>query len=434
MKRRPIDHASSGSVKLPIYFSPLKKKVTGGSNGGSDAAVPEAAKVTTYDSYVLYFYENGVRKKRRFPTQKVAKSKGNTLAKRLAEEGNQDIELSRAERRIYVQARSILAPHGLDVDAGARLLHDLMARLKGASLSQAVNFFNSHGQPVILDARTEEAYGAYMADMEKRGVGEHHKRDVRKFVGGFITALPLCLRGVKTSEINKWLGKLGGKSRNKNNARDKVIAFFNFLEKKNYLPTGGAAVAKCTTAFNDPRPVITNEEEAAASALSTDVYTPEEMQRILSKADPDARVTLELKAFSGIRTEELSRLWWILVKEQERHINITDAIAKVNQRTVPILENLKLRLAGYPQAMKCDKVSKDWCSSNALYHVWKRITDAAGVPYKRNGFRNSYISYRLALTKDINQVAYESGNSPEMIRKFYLDLVTPEQAKAWFAI
>jgi len=434
VKRRPIDIASSGSVKLPIYFSPLTKKLTGGSNGGGNGDVPAEAQVKTYDPYVLYYYENGVRKKRRFPTTKVAKSKGNRLAKRLAEEGNQDIELSQAERRIYVQARSILAPHGLEVDAAARLLHDLLSRLKGASLSQAVDFFNSHGQSVVLDAKTEEAYDANMADMEKRGGGEHHKRDVRKFIGGFMKALPLYLRGVKTSEIDEWLGSLGGKSRNKNNARDKVIAFFNFLEKKDYLPKGGAAVAKCTTAYNDPRLVITTEEEAAASALSTDVYTPEEMQRILSKAEPDARVTLEIKGFSGIRTEELSRLWWILVKEQEGHINITDAIAKVNQRTVPILENLKLRLAAYPQAIKYDMVSKEWCSSNALYHVWKRITDAAGVPYKRNGFRNSYISYRLALTKDINLVAYESGNSPEMIRKFYLDLVTPEQAKAWFSI
>ena len=45
-----------------------------------------------------------------------------------------------------------------------------------------------------------------------------------------------------------------------------------------------------------------------------------------------------------------------------------------------------------------------------------------------------YISYRLAETKDINLVAYESGNSPEMIRKYYLALVTPEQAKAWFSL
>lgn len=58
----------------------------------------------------------------------------------------------------------------------------------------------------------------------------------------------------------------------------------------------------------------------------------------------------------------------------------------------------------------------------------------AGLPYKKNAFRNSYISYRLAEAKDINAVAYEIGNSPKMIRKYYLDLVTPEQAKAWFSL
>ena len=112
------------------------------------------------------------------------------------------------------------------------------------------------------------------------------------------------------------------------------------------------------------------------------------------------------------------------------YINVTDAVAKVNQRAVPILENLKRRLAAYPEAEKRDKISKRWRSSNSLYHVWKRVTDKAGLPYKKNAFRNSYISYRLAQTKDINLVAYESGNSPEMIRKYYLDLVTPEQAAA----
>ncbi len=40
----------------------------------------------------------------------------------------------------------------------------------------------------------------------------------------------------------------------------------------------------------------------------------------------------------------------------------------------------------------------------------------------------------MALTKDINSVAYESGNSPQMIRKYYLGLVTPEAAKAWFSL
>ena len=41
----------------------------------------------------------------------------------------------------------------------------------------------------------------------------------------------------------------------------------------------------------------------------------------------------------------------------------------------------------------------------------------AGVPYRRNAFRNSYISYRLAILQDIRRVAEETGTSPEMIRQ-----------------
>jgi hypothetical protein len=206
------------------------------------------------------------------------------------------------------------------------------------------------------------------------------------------------------------------------------------MVQKGFLPKGIDHAAKSTTSFTDPRPVITSEEEAVASAEATDLYLPDDMGKILAAAEMDERVTLELKAFSGLRTEELARMWWVLINAKAGYINVTDAIAKVNQRAVPILENLKRRLAAYPEAEKRDKVSKRWSSSNSLYHVWKRVTDKAGLPYKKNAFRNSYISYRLAQTKDINMVAYESGNSPEMIRKYYLDLVTPEQATAWFSL
>ena len=41
---------------------------------------------------------------------------------------------------------------------------------------------------------------------------------------------------------------------------------------------------------------------------------------------------------------------------------------------------------------------------------------------------------KLALRKDINSVAYESGNSPAMIRKYYLGLVTEEAAREWFSL
>jgi hypothetical protein len=59
---------------------------------------------------------------------------------------------------------------------------------------------------------------------------------------------------------------------------------------------------------------------------------------------------------------------------------------------------------------------------------------AAGMVWKDNALRHSFISYRLADTQNAAQVALEAGNSPQIVFKHYRELVKPEAAKAWFAI
>ena len=54
--------------------------------------------------------------------------------------------------------------------------------------------------------------------------------------------------------------------------------------------------------------------------------------------------------------------------------------------------------------------------------------------WKHNGLRHSFISYRVAVIKNVAQVALEAGNSPAMIFSNYRELVTPQDAKAWFGI
>jgi len=40
----------------------------------------------------------------------------------------------------------------------------------------------------------------------------------------------------------------------------------------------------------------------------------------------------------------------------------------------------------------------------------------------------------LVDVQDINRVALEAGNSPQMIFRHYRELATPDQARTWFAI
>ena len=54
--------------------------------------------------------------------------------------------------------------------------------------------------------------------------------------------------------------------------------------------------------------------------------------------------------------------------------------------------------------------------------------------WKRNALRHSFISYRLAVLKDVAAVALEAGNSPTMIFRNYRALVTESEGKTWFSI
>jgi hypothetical protein len=57
-----------------------------------------------------------------------------------------------------------------------------------------------------------------------------------------------------------------------------------------------------------------------------------------------------------------------------------------------------------------------------------------GFRWKRNALRHSFCSYRLAEVKNAAQVSLEAGNSPQMIFQHYRELVTEQEAGAWFGI
>jgi hypothetical protein len=66
---------------------------------------------------------------------------------------------------------------------------------------------------------------------------------------------------------------------------------------------------------------------------------------------------------------------------------------------------------------------------HALGLRFERASRRAGVEWKRNGFRHSYISYRVAAIKDVPAVALECGNSPQVIFSSYRALATDAEPR-----
>src|SRR4029453_4184634 len=60
---------------------------------------------------------------------------------------------------------------------------------------------------------------------------------------------------------------------------------------------------------------------------------------------------------------------------------------------------------------------------------------AAGITeWPSNGLRHSFGSYHLAHFNDVNALALEMGNSPEMIFSHYRELVAPKDAERYWRI
>ena len=54
-----------------------------------------------------------------------------------------------------------------------------------------------------------------------------------------------------------------------------------------------------------------------------------------------------------------------------------------------------------------------------LFELQREAAKEAGVEWKHNALRHSFISYRVADIKNVDEVALEAGNSPDIIFQHY---------------
>ena len=136
------------------------------------------------------------------------------------------------------------------------------------------------------------------------------------------------LAKVTASDIDAFLQSLNVSARSQNNCRTTIGTLFRFGQMKNYVPR--------------EHPCVSNVEKASHTAPEVQVFTPDEIEKLLRKAKPELVPALVLGAFAGIRSEELKRLRWEDIKPQQGHIEIKSANSKTKiRRLITIQKNLK---------------------------------------------------------------------------------------------
>ena len=250
----------------------------------------------------------------------------------------------------------------------------------------------------------------------RKGRSEKYLKDLRLRLCAFAEAFHCDIADVSGEKIEEYLDGLLLSPRTRNNHRAIVGSLFQFARKRHYVPRAHPGVSEI-------------EKEPGGAEEEIQVFGPDELAALLKAARPEIVPFLAVAAFAGIRHEELLRLDWADVKFEDNVIQVRARNAKTKvRRLAPIPDNLRDWLL--PHAKSFGPITPFANMSKQL--MW--LADAAKVPWRHNGLRHSFCSFRLAAIDDLAKVALEAGNSPQILRNNYLKLVTRREAERYFNI
>jgi integrase len=270
---------------------------------------------------------------------------------------------------------------------------------------EACRYYADHVLKIPLSICFMDALNEFLSEKLEKTSLENH-RTLRYYIGKLGIH---NLEDMNPHCIEKKIQALKMSPRSKNNCRGAWKTFLVWCKSKRYIDPSFDPLESL-------KPQRTKTQEIQ-------VFTPEEMQLILDHSHPKILPLIAIGAFAGVRTAQINRLSWKDVTDS--HIVIPYSVSKTRRHLVPVHPNLQSILHHFRRR------SGQICPFRNVSHEFEKIVarihnTGRDFQWIRNGLRHSYISYRVAWIKNIDQVALECGNSPQQIRQSYLQVRLPD--------
>ena len=363
---------------------------------------------------MLTWFVAGKRHRRNFADEQEARREAALTAAKLSIGEAQVLTLTSSDRASYLEAARLLAPLKVPLHDAIRDYVAARNQLKDEALLPAVRFYLNHAHRKLPQKPVAEVVMEFLKNREADGASKRYLQDIRSRLGRFAKAFVMDIASVETVAIDEWLRSLKVSGRSRKNFRILLVALFNFAKNCGFLPR-----ESITAADTLPIPKVDEGE--------VEIFTVEEMARLLDNADEFTCPILCFGAFAGLRTAEIQRLNWECVRWDQNFIEIRAKASKTGQRRlVPILPPLRSFLG--PVEDRSGPVVLN-IKSHARLHA---LAIQSKVKWKHNALRHSFASYRLAAIKNVAQLALEMGNSPTIIFRHYRELTTPKEARRWW--
>ena len=369
--------------------------------------------------YRVAYHIGGKRHRLHFNDLEKATSEAEAKASQLSRGDIDAAQLTGKDRLVYGRAVEAVKEHGAPLDAVALEYSEARKLLDGVSLIEAARFYSRHHGRGITRKSVADAVDAMIAAKASKGVSTVYRADLVYRLGAFKEAFHCDVNALTPDDVKTFFeSRLARLSPGSHNNFLRVIrTFLRFAQNRGWLSKETDLLARVEKRSEKPTPV--------------EIFTPAQVAALLKYASPEFASCLALGAFAGLRSEEIRRLDWADVERRPGFIEVAAHKAKTAaRRIVPLSDNLVGWLAIAPR-----KGERVWLQSKDCFFRAMRDTAAdAKIKWKQNAVRHSWISYRLAEIQDVNRVALEAGNSPQMIFRHYRELATPDQARTWFSI
>lgn len=290
----------------------------------------------------------------------------------------------------------------------------------GATIEQAVTFFLAHKTQVA--GKQILTYDAVIEYLKKfSDIKSRHYRTAKSILTKFGRSFNKNLDAIVVKELDQYFKSVSKEGKTRNNHLNYIRTFMKWAQEwGEYLPEGKLEIDK----IKEPYP---------EKKKKPDLYTAQEMEKLLINADPRFVPYLAIGAFAGVRSSEVCRLTWDDIHIDQKAIRLGPEITKTQSGRLAIMpDNLIAWLNAYKGEKKGKVVP---CPEDQFHKYTPEIANAAGLSWKRNALRKGYISCRMAeADADADSVAKQCGNSKAMVETVYKLLVMPEDAKKWFNI
>ncbi|MFO1476134.1 MAG: site-specific integrase [Verrucomicrobiota bacterium] len=402
-------------MKQPTF--PLKVTVRGITGISATVYKQDRSEAGKGVAYLLSYSEKGKRKMKSFAELDRAIAAGELAINDLAGGVQTGTLLTHLDKLVYARAVEALAGLGVPLDTACQEYAAARALLGGkATILEACQEWMRRNATPLPQIMVADAVEELKKQAKSDGKSQRRRQQLAAVLDAFAKDFNKHVHVLTPAMIADYLSGLQAKERTKRNHRD-VLGYFNrWLIMRGYLAKG-----------TDLLDGVQNYTARKLGDIS--IYTPDELAKLISAADDRILPFILIGAFAGLRHAEIARLDWQDIDLAEGHIEIRAENAKTKtRRVVPINATLKAWLQDL--AKKQGKVVPVANTTKQLL----KLARGAGVTWKHNAMRHTWISARLAQCKNVAQVAYEAGNSPQVIKTNYDAVLTEKKAAAWFAV